>query len=132
MKLPRLPLFGRKQAKPSQEARIRSLADLDGHYPWPDLGMSGPARREIRNPLAGAIRALKVVEYTVATVAEQNPERDADGMALLGFSAALSSLAQHGEWDSVGLLLNALETLVSPHDRQRWLGGLDPYIEPVA
>ena len=117
----------------SAGVRIHSLEDLDGHYPWPDLGMSfgSPARREVKNPLAVAIRALRVVEYTVSTVAEHNPDdRDADGMALLGLSGALHSLAQHGEWDAVGTLLGALESLMSPLDRPIWLAGLDPYKEP--
>ena len=128
-------LFGRKQAKPSQYPRIRSLDDLDGHFPWPDIGapFGSPASDGVRNPLAVAIRAVRVVEYTVATVTELNPdERDASGMALLGFSAALHSLAEHGDWNAVGLLLNAFESMIAPHDRQRWLGGLDPYIEPAA
>ena len=126
MKFPRL--F--RQRRP-QSVRIRSLEDLDGHFPWPDLGMSSPARREVNNPLAVAVRALRVVEYTVATVAEHNPnDRDADGMALLGLSGALHTLAQHGEWDAVGTLLGALESLMSPLDRPRWLDGLDPYKEP--
>ena len=117
-----------RRAKP---VRIRSLEDLDGHFPWPDLGMSycSPARREITNPLAVAVRALRVVEYAVATVAELDPDGDADGMALLGLSGALHALAEHGEWESAGALLNALESLISPSDRPMWLNGLDPYKE---
>ncbi len=130
MKFPRL--FRRKRTH-SEGFRIRSLEDLDGYYPWPDLGMSCRAREEIRNPLAVAIRAVRIVEYTVATVAEMNMgDRDADGMAFLGFSGALHDLARHGEWDRVGTLLYALEMLMSPHDRPRWLSGLDPYKEPEA
>ena len=128
MKFPRL--FGQRR---TQSVRIRSLQDLDGHYPWPDLGASfgSLARREVKNPLAVAVRVLRVVEYTVATVTELNPnDRDADGMALLGLSGALHTLAQHGEWDAVGTLLGALEALMSPCDRPGWLAGLDPYKEP--
>ena len=127
MKFPRL--F--RRAKPSEPVQIRSLEDLDGYFPWPDLGMpSSYACSKVTNPLAVAIRALRVVEYTVATVAELNmDDRDADGMAFLGFTGALHDLARHGEWDSVGTLLNALELLMSPGDRPRWLDGLDPYKE---
>ena len=122
--------FRRKRNAP---VKIRSLEDLDHHFPWPDLGMSCRAREEIRNPLAVAIRAVRIVEYTVATVAEMNmDDRDADGMAFLGLSGALHDLARHGEWDSVGTLLYALEKLMPPHDRPRWLSGLDPYKEPEA
>ena len=125
MKLPRL--FRERRSEP---VRIRSLDDLDGHFPWPDLGMSSLACSRIKNPLAVAVRVLRVVEYTVATVAEHNPDDgDADGMALLGLSRALHSLAQHGEWDAVGTLLYALESLMSPLDRPAWLTGLDPYKE---
>ncbi len=125
MKFPRL--FRQRR---TQSVRIRSLEDLDGHYPWPDLGMSCTACREVRNPLAVAVRALRVVEYTVATVAEHNPDdRDADGMALLGISGALHTLAEHGEWGAVGTLLGALESLISPLDRPAWVAGLDPYKE---
>ena len=129
MKLPRL--FRRRNAPPSEPVRIGSLEDLDGHFPWPDLGMtSSYARSKITNPLAVAIRAVRIVEYTVATVAELNmDDRDADGMAHLGISGALHALAEHGEWDSVGTLLYALEKLMSPSDRPRWLNGLDPYKE---
>ena len=123
--------FRRKQNGSSNEDfQIRSLEDLDGHFPWPDLGSSSPARRQIRNPLAVAIRALRIVEYTVATAAEMNmDDRDADGMAFLGLSGALHALAEHGEWDSVGTLLGALEALMSPLDRPAWLADLDPYTE---
>lgn len=113
---------------PRQEPRIRSLADLDNHYPWPDLGAQygSPARTEIRNPLAIAIRALKVVEYHQATGSEYGD----DGMVFLGLSQALYTLARHGEWDAVGTLVNALEALIDPLDRANWLAGLDPYREP--
>ena len=130
MKVPRL--FRRKRSAP-QGVRIRSLEDLDGHFPWPDLGMAcSGVSKDIRNPLAVAIRALRVVEYTVAPVSEQNPDdRDADGMALLGLTGALHALAQHGEWDAVGTLLNTLEYLIPPSDRPANLAGLDPYKEPA-
>ncbi len=123
--------FRRKRsAQHSEGIRIRSLKDLDGYYPWPDLGSSAPARTQIKNPLAVAVRALRIVEYTVASVAEVNPDdRDADGMAFIGFSGALHDLARHGEWDGVGTLLYALEKLMPPLDRARWLAGLDPYTE---
>ncbi len=110
--------------------RIRSLDDLDGHFPWPDIGTSCMARTEIRNPLAVALRTLRVVGYTVGTAEEMNmDDRDAGGMTLLGLSGALHALAQHGEWDAVGTLLNTLEYLISPRDRPFWLDGLDPYKE---
>ena len=121
MKFPRL--F--RQRRP-QSVRIRSLEDLDGHFPWPDLGMSCRARREIKNPLAVAVRAVRVVEYAQATGTEHGD----DGMVTLGISGALHTLAEHGEWDAIGTLLNALEVLMSPLDRPRWLDGLDPYKEP--
>ena len=124
MKFPRL--FGQRRTRSGPEsARLRSLQDLDGHFPWPDLGMSSLARREIRNPLAVAVRALRVVEYAQATGAEHGD----DGTVLLGLSGALYELARHGEWDAAGTLLNSLETLMSPLDRPRWLAGLDPYLE---
>ena len=127
MKFPRL--FRQRR---TQSVQIRSLADLDGHFPWPDLGMSSLARMEVKNPLAVAVRVLRVVEYTVSTVAEHNPDdRDADGMALLGLSGALHTLAEHGEWDAIGTLLGALEALMSPLDRPAWLAGLDPYKAPT-
>ena len=128
MKFPRI--FRQKRSDPQSEPfQIHSLADLDGHFPWPDLGMtSSYACSKITNPLAVAVRALRIVEYTVATVAELHPDdRDADGMTLLGLVGALHDLAKHGEWDSVGTLLNALEYLIPSHDRPANLAGLDPY-----
>ncbi len=126
-----LRLFRQRRSGPqSAGVQIRSLEDLDGYFPWPDLGMSSLARSRVKNPLAVAVRALRVVEYTVATVAEHNPDDSgADGMALLGLSGALYTLAEHGEWDAVGTLLGALEALISPRDRAAWLAGLDPYKE---
>ncbi len=120
MKFPRL-------SRRSEPVQIHSLDDLHGHFPWPDLGMSysSPARREIRNPLAVAVRAVRVVEYAAFTGSEHGD----DGMVALGISGALHTLAEHGEWDSVGLLLNALEHLMLPSDRPMWLTGLDPYKE---
>jgi len=111
-------------------ARVRSLGDLDGHFPWVDLGLAcgSPARAEIRNPLAVAVRSVRVLEYAQATGSEHGD----DGMVLLGLSGALHALGRHGEWDAVGTLLNALEILVSPVDRARWLDGLDPYVEAVS
>jgi hypothetical protein len=122
----RLPWQHHRQ--PSPGPRIRSLDDLDGEFPWPDLGgpYSSSARAQVRNPLAVAVRALKVVEYAQA-IGSENGDGD---MALLGLSDALYGLARHGEWSAVGTLLNALELLVEPLDRPRWVEGLDPYIEP--
>ena len=128
----KLPAFLRnrrhRKGQPTQSPRIRSLDDLHGHYPWPDLGtgLEGLASREIRNPLAVAVRALKVVEYAQATGSEHGD----DGMVLLGLSDALCALGRHGEWEAVGTLLNALEALIPSVDRPRWLDGLDPYIGP--
>lgn len=122
MKFPRL--FRR-----TRPVQIRSLDDLDGHFPWPDLGMSSPARREIRNPLAVAVRAVRILEYAQTSGTEFGD----DGMVLLGLSGALHGLAEHGEWNSVATLLYALEILMSPSDRPRWLAGLDPYkVEAVS
>ena len=109
----------------SAGVRIHSLGDLDGYFPWPDLGMSCRARSEISNPLAVAVRALRVVEYAAATGAEHGD----DGMVLLGLSQALHDLARHGEWAAVGTLLNALEIVMSPLDRPTWLASLDPYLK---
>lgn len=130
-----MKLFGflRQRRRPKPESaparRIRSLEDLNGDFPWPDLGMScgTMARREIRNPLAVAIRVLRVVEYSVSTAGEHGVD---EGMTLLGLSGALHTLAEHREWDAVGTLLGALEALMSPLDRPAWLAGLDPYKEP--
>ena len=118
MKFPRL--FRQRR---TQSFQIRSLADLDGHFPWPDLGMSSLARREVKNPLAVAVRAVRILEYAQASGTEFGD----DGMVLLGLAGALHGLAEHGEWNSVGTLLYALEKLMSPSDRPRWLAGLDPY-----
>lgn len=122
MKFPRL--F--RQRRP-QSVRIRSLEDLDGHFPWLDLGMScrSPAKTDVKNPLAVAVRAVRVLEYAQATGTEHGD----DGMVLLGLSGALHTLAEHGEWAAVGTLLGALEALMSPLDRPIWLTGLDPYTE---
>ena len=116
------------QRKRAQGFRIRSLEDLDGHFPWPDLGSSfnSPAKRDVTNPLAVAVRAVRIMEYAQATGTEFGD----DGMVLLGFSGALHDLARHGEWDGVGTLLYALELLMPRRDRLRWLDGLDPYKEP--
>ena len=113
--------------KPNPKVRIDSLESLNGHFPWPDLGAQygSPARRDIRNPLAVAVRALRVVEYAQATGSEHGD----DGMVLLGLVEALHALARHDEWGAVGTLLNALEVLISPLDRPKWLDGLDPYVE---
>ena len=120
MKLPRL--FRERRSEP---VRIRSLEDLGGRCPWPDLGMNSLARSEVRNPLAVAVRAVRILEYAQASGTEFGD----DGMVLLGLSGALHKLAEHGEWDSVGTLLYALELLMSPGDRPMWLTGLDPYKE---
>ncbi len=126
----KLPAFLRnrrhRKSQPGQGLRIRSLDDLHGHFPWPDLGTRGLACREIRNPLAVAVRAVKVVEYTQASGSEYGD----DGMVLLGLADALCALGRHGEWEAVGTLFNALEALIPSVDRPRWLGGLDPYIGP--
>ncbi len=120
MKFPRL--F--RRTRPFQ---IRSLDDLDGHFPWPDLGApwGSSALTDIRSPLAIAVRAIRVVEYATHTGIEHGD----DGMVLLGLSNAMHALGKHGEWDAVGTLLNALEILMLPSDRPMWLAGLDPYKE---
>ena len=73
-------------------------------------------------PLALAARVLLIAEYHEATAREHSHGGDRDDVAwvLYGISEASSKLAQHGEFDALGLMYAGLEALVPADVRAKW------------